>query len=80
VVGRAKEVLANLESTQLDPATAKPAIARSASAPAERVGQYDLFAAPPPPSEVEDALRRTEVDALSPLDALNLLYELKKKV
>ena len=80
VVGRAKEVLANLEATQLDPATAKPAIARSASAPAERVGQYDLFAAPPPPSEVEDALRRTEVDALSPLDALNLLYELKKKV
>ena len=80
VVGRAKEVLANLEATQLDPATAKPAIARSASAPAERVGQYDLFAAPPPPSPVEDALRRTEVDALSPLEALNLLYELKKKV
>ena len=35
---------------------------------------------PPPPSPVEDALRRTEVDALSPLEALNLLYELKKKV
>ena len=27
-----------------------------------------------------DQLRRTQVDTLSPLEALNLLYELKKKL
>ena len=30
--------------------------------------------------EVMDQLRRTQVDTLSPLEALNLLYELKKKL
>ena len=30
--------------------------------------------------EVIDQLRRTQVDTLSPLEALNLLYELKKKL
>ena len=29
---------------------------------------------------VADILRRTQVDALSPLEALNLLYELKAKL
>jgi len=30
--------------------------------------------------EVIDQLRRAQVDTLSPLEALNLLYELKKKL
>ena len=29
---------------------------------------------------VADIIRRTQVDALSPLEALNLLYELKSKL
>ena len=31
-------------------------------------------------AEVIDALRRAQVDSLSPLEALNLLYELKLKL
>ena len=31
-------------------------------------------------AEVIDALRRAQVDSLSPLEALNLLYELKQKL
>ena len=31
-------------------------------------------------SEVIDKLRRAQVDTLSPIEALNLLYELKQKL
>ena len=31
-------------------------------------------------SETADIIRRTQVDSLSPLEALNLLYELKKRL
>ena len=31
-------------------------------------------------SEVIDRLRRTQVDMLTPIEAMNLLYELKKKL
>ena len=80
VVDRAKEVLANLEGAQLDPATARPALARSARSPAPTNGQIDLFAAPAPPSAAEEALRELDLDALSPIEALNVLYDLKSKV
>ncbi len=80
VVARAKEVLGNLEGAQLDPATARPALARSGSAPARVTGQFDLFAAPPKPSEVEGAVRAAQLETMSPIEALNLLFELKKKV
>ncbi len=33
-----------------------------------------------PESEVIDALRRCQADTLSPLEALNLLYEWKQKL
>ena len=31
-------------------------------------------------SEAADTIRRTQVDSLSPLEALNLLYELKRRL
>ena len=31
-------------------------------------------------AEAIDALRRAQVDSMSPLEALNLLYELKQKL
>jgi DNA mismatch repair protein MutS len=45
--------------------------------------QVDLFAAPPaspvqPPSAVEARLGEIDPDTLSPRDALDLLYQLKK--
>ncbi len=47
--------------------------------------QVDLFAPPPEPamaahSAVETALRELDPDALSPREALDALYQLKKKL
>jgi DNA mismatch repair protein MutS len=51
----------------------------------DALGGLPLFSAPPPPaprkpSETEEALARLDVDALSPRDALDLLYDLKSKL
>lgn len=67
VVSRAKTILRELESESGRPAPAAPAEAQvSFAAVAE--------------SEVIDKLRRAQVDTLSPIEALNLLYELKQKL
>ena len=67
VVSRAKTILRELESESGRPAPAAPAEAQvSFAAVAE--------------SEVNDKLRRAQVDTLSPIEALNLLYELKQKL
>ena len=67
VVSRAKTILRELESESGRPAPAAPAEAQvSFTAVAE--------------SEVIDKLRRAQVDTLSPIEALNLLYELKQKL
>jgi DNA mismatch repair protein MutS len=68
VVDRAREVLAALE------AAAKDGPQRRASAP-----QLPLLAAGTP-SEVEAALAELDLDALTPLQALTRLYELKAKL
>ncbi len=67
VVHRAEEILQQLE--QGDPA--------HAPAPASGVQQLSLFA---PDSPALEELRSLDVDALSPLEALTKLYELKKKL
>ena len=67
VVSRAKTILRELESESGRPAPAAPTEAQvSFAAVAE--------------SEVIDKLRRAQVDTLSPIEALNLLYELKQKL
>ena len=67
VVSRAKTILRELESESGRPVPAAPAEAQvSFAAVAE--------------SEVIDKLRRAQVDTLSPIEALNLLYELKQKL
>ncbi len=68
VVHRAKKILKELESG------GQPMLPQQ-EAPDEQVS----FAAVSE-SEVIDALRRAQVDTLSPLEALNLLYELKEKL
>ena len=65
VVSRAKTILRELESESGRPAPAAPAEA-----------QVSFVAE----SEVIDKLRRAQVDTLSPIEALNLLYELKQKL
>ena len=68
VLKRAREILRELESQSAHP--------HAAPAPAE--DQVSLTAMAE--SAVADTIRRTQVDALSPLEALNLLYELKNKL
>ena len=66
VLKRARAILEELESQSGRPAPAVPDDQLSLTAMAE--------------SEVAEQLRRTQVDSLSPLEALNLLYELKKRL
>ena len=67
VLKRAREILRELESQPRQPHT-----------PAAREDQVSLEGMAE--GAVADILRRTQVDALSPLEALNLLYELKSKL
>lgn len=79
VVDRARELLHHLESQGSDfklPTTA-PAPAMSSKQKArEEAGQLRMFAEPSSPAL--EALRKLEVDNLSPLEALTKLYELKR--
>ena len=68
VVNRAKKILRQLEEEAGRPAPAVQA----------QEDQVSLMALSE--GEVIDQLRRAQVDTLSPLEALNLLYELKKKL
>jgi DNA mismatch repair protein MutS len=78
VIERAKEVLFNLEKGELDAsgmpkiATTKKPISRPQLSP-----QLALF---DPPDPVRSELKRLKVDELTPLEALNVLDELKRKV
>ncbi len=65
VIAQAKDYLARLESTQRQPKE-KPTAQQ----------QIGLFSAPP--SAVEERLKAIDPDKLSPKEALELLYELKK--
>ena len=67
VLARAREILRELESESGRPA--------APADPDEQVSLTDMAEA-----DVAAAIRRTQVDALSPLEALNLLYELKSKL
>jgi len=71
VVARAQEVLQALEE------------GREGHKPLARIDELPLFGASAPKpktSAVEDALKIIEPDALSPKEALEILYELKKKL
>ena len=68
VVSRARKILRQLEEES----------GRPAAAPAPREDQVSFAAVAE--GEVIDRLRRTQVDSLTPLEALQLLYELKKKL
>ena len=78
VVARAQEILANLERTEFD-REGRPRLARSESAPpAAGTRQLALFAGED--EGVLDDLRRVDVDHLTPMGALSLLAELKKRL
>jgi len=72
VIGRAEAVLAALEE------------GREGHKSLARIDELPLFStsavAPPKTSAVEEALKTIEPDSLSPKEALELLYDLKKKL
>ena len=79
VIERASQVLANLESQEVNPQ------GRPAGEPQAEEGeaedpprQLDLFA--PPEKVVAQVLRDTDVDQLTPLAALNLLHSLRSRL
>lgn len=77
VIERAKEILSNLERSELD-AKGLPRLAkttRSVAKPMES-HQLSLFSRPDP---LRSELKRLKIEQLTPLDALNILNELKKK-
>jgi DNA mismatch repair protein MutS len=80
VLGRAREVLHNLEANELDP-HGRPSIARHADGRDREppVGaQMELFASQE--SVVLDALRRLVVEGLTPLAALNLVASFQARL
>ena len=77
VIGRAKEILHNLEKGEFDE-IGMPRIARGKATPAIGNPQLSLFV------ESEDAvcdeLRRLDISSMTPLEALNKLSDLKNKL
>ncbi len=69
VLHRAREVLDELENGNLE---TKP----TRKKPKEITAQMPLFGGK---SEVEESLEKLDIDGMTPLEALNKLYELKKK-
>ena len=70
VIDRARDILSELEAEGYPaPAPAAPA------ADSGQVSFLDMGA-----SEVADRLRQVDIDTLTPIEAMNLLYELKKKL
>jgi len=83
VLGRAREILKNLESLEVDEG-GHAALARGTGRPrqAPAVAQLGLFAAAPDPEleAVRRELAALDVDALRPLDALNLVAGWKRRL
>jgi DNA mismatch repair protein MutS len=81
VLARAREILRNLESLEVDEA-GHAALARGTrrrEAPAS--DQLGLFGAPDPRLvRMREELRALALDQLTPLDALNLLADLKRRL
>jgi len=76
VCRRAEQILANLERHEIN-VTGDPIITTPADGAAERTHQLELFR--PPADELINELRSIDIEALTPIDALNLLAGLKKK-
>ncbi len=84
VIGRAQEVLANLEQEEIG-RDGLPKLARhgaQGAAPRPRAGQLPLFGptTDPAESEIARAIRGMDLDAMTPLEALAALDRLKRRL
>jgi DNA mismatch repair protein MutS len=87
VIIRAREILSNLENMELTP-DHKPVLARhrevhAAGTPPDQIDLFSsgvqLNAIDSVHAEIVQQLQNVDINALTPLDALNLVSELKKK-
>jgi len=76
VCRRAEQILSNLERHELN-VTGDAVIAQPLDGSAERTRQLELFR--PPTDDLVNELRSIDIEALTPIEALNLLADLKKK-
>jgi DNA mismatch repair protein MutS len=82
VLRRAREILANLEAQELDE-SGRPVLAAGGGNKRAQLGLFEApapRAAPPAPSEVEEALRALDLSRTTPLDALLWLHDQQKKL
>ncbi|MBT8392540.1 MAG: DNA mismatch repair protein MutS [Ignavibacteria bacterium] len=78
VTNRAKEILTNLESKELTPYEIKKEKLKKLSSATELENQISLFEFKD--DEIRGEINKIEIEKLTPLDALNKLSDLKKKV
>ncbi len=83
VIDRAKEILSNLETVEHDPA-GQPTLAHSRKSGEEKPGPKQLgflSGAPDPLTEqIKRDLKKIDPDRLTPLEALKILANLRKKI
>ena len=78
VIERAKEVLTNLEQGEFTEGGVPKLAASRKKKPVWDSHQRTLFQ--PPPDPLREALRKVDPNRLTPLDALNILSELKSRL
>ncbi|MDQ1285659.1 MAG: mismatch repair protein MutS, partial [Thermodesulfobacteriota bacterium] len=80
VLRRASEILNNLEKEEIDPG-GRPKISRTRVSRSKEEGldlaQIELFSSPA--DELLRDIQTVDVNQISPIEALNMLWELKKK-
>jgi len=74
VVTRAREVLTEHETAE------RNAVRHLASDQPDEPGPMQLTIFTPLSQKIVDRLKETDLDRISPLDALNLLHDLKKQI
>jgi len=78
VIARAKEVLSNLEADELTP-NDTPRLARhEENARKAKSSQLDFFAEQE--NKLREALSKIDIESITPIEAMNKLYELKKLI
>jgi DNA mismatch repair protein MutS len=78
VTNRAKEILTNLESKELTPYEIKKEKLRKMSSESDLENQISLFEFKD--DEIRGEINKIQIEKLTPLDALNKLSDLKKKI
>jgi DNA mismatch repair protein MutS len=77
VCTRAEEILGDLERHEPDVAGSR-STQHEVGGPRDRIHQLDLFR--PAAEEVADQLRRLDADRMTPVEALNFVVSLKRRI